>query len=111
MKNAVEAARGFGNRIEIRTRTVFKKASGDDPEGLCIEFIDDGPGIPEDAREKIFHPYFTTKYSGTGLGLMIVKRIVEEHEGHIDIDSSPETGTRVSIFIPFITRKLKLLTE
>jgi len=65
-----------------------------------IEIRDDGPGIPKDALEQVFDPYFTTKPGGTGLGLSITRGIVEEHGGTIDISSSPEWGCQVLITMP-----------
>jgi len=65
---------------------------------ICIH--NDGAPIPEELSERIFEPYFTTKRSGTGLGLAMVKKIVDEHGGHIAIDSRPEKGTLVTITLP-----------
>jgi signal transduction histidine kinase len=62
--------------------------------------VDDGPGIPEEVREKIFDPYVTTKEHGTGLGLAIVERIVFDHDGRIAVERSDERGTTFVIDIP-----------
>ena len=65
-----------------------------------IDISDTGTGIDETNLPRIFDPYFTTKPSGTGLGLAIVHRIVEAHEGEIRVESKPEKGTTVSVFLP-----------
>jgi signal transduction histidine kinase len=80
------------------------RVDDDDPSpGACararVDVIDRGPGIPEAVRERVFEPFFTTKASGTGLGLAVVKRIVDAHQGTIDIVSSP-AGTTFSILLP-----------
>jgi len=59
-------------------------------------------GIGADEREKIFLPFFTTKPSGTGLGMAIVKKIVDLHNGDIMLESSPGRGTRVRISLPAV---------
>jgi two-component system, NtrC family, nitrogen regulation sensor histidine kinase NtrY len=61
-------------------------------DGVAIVVEDDGPGVPEDARERVFDPYFTTKSEGTGLGLAIVKKIVVEHNGTISVRRSERLG-------------------
>ena len=65
---------------------------------VYIEFLDSGPGIPERILKKVFNPFFTTKEKGSGLGLCIVKSIVESHGGEIRIESKEGEGTRV-IFV------------
>jgi PAS domain S-box-containing protein len=65
-----------------------------------IAFVDGGPGIPPDVRQKIFTPFFTTKSRGSGLGLPTVKRFVEAHNGDVAIDCPPAGGTRVLIRLP-----------
>jgi len=65
-----------------------------------IDISDTGTGIDETNLPRIFDPYFTTKPSGTGLGHAIVHRIVEAHEGEIRVESKPEKGTTVSVFLP-----------
>ena len=63
-----------------------------EPGGVAIVVEDDGPGVPETARERVFDPYFTTKTEGTGLGLAIVKKIVVEHNGAIRVRKSERLG-------------------
>lgn len=65
-----------------------------------IEVADSGDGISAENLPKIFEPYFSTKETGTGLGLAIVKRIIDEHNGTIDVESNEETGTLFTIKIP-----------
>ena len=73
----------------------------DEVDTMCqIAFSDAGPGIPDDVREKIFTPFFTTKSRGSGLGLPTAKRLVEAHHGQIAIDCPPNGGTTVVIRLP-----------
>jgi len=65
-----------------------------------VEITDNGEGIPAEARAKILRPFFTTKPTGTGLGLVIVKKIMDLHGGKIEIDSTPGVGTAVRLVIP-----------
>jgi signal transduction histidine kinase len=65
-----------------------------------VEVSDTGVGIAPEDREKIFLPFFTTKPSGTGLGMSIVKKIVDLHGGDIAVESAPGRGTRVRIALP-----------
>ena len=67
---------------------------------------DNGPGIPENLREKIFEPFFSTKADGTGLGLPIVARIVDCLGGRIDIDSAPDWPTRFVVYLPAAQEKI-----
>ncbi len=94
LENALEAMSPEGKlRIDVSPKR------GRLPE-MVLHIHNDGVPIPDELIEKIFEPYFTTKRSGTGLGLAMVKKIVEEHEGHIAIQSSPEEGTLVTITLP-----------
>jgi signal transduction histidine kinase len=61
---------------------------------------DNGTGIAEEDRDRIFEPYFTTKPSGLGLGLDLTRRIVEAHGGKIVVDSQPGEGTRIRVHLP-----------
>jgi two-component system sensor histidine kinase HydH len=67
---------------------------------VLIDVIDKGCGIPPDKREKIFHPFFTTKREGTGLGLPIAKKIIEAHRGNIQVVDNPEQGLTFRIVLP-----------
>ncbi len=65
-----------------------------------IEIEDEGPGIPEDVRERVFEPFFTTKPEGTGLGLSLTRQFVREQRGDIRLDASAQGGARVRILLP-----------
>jgi signal transduction histidine kinase len=67
---------------------------------VMVDVADDGPGVPADVTDKIFNPFFTTKVTGTGLGLAIVRKIVDAHDGRIDVSSAPDTGTRFRVTLP-----------
>ncbi len=74
--------------------------SAQEEGGVLLKVTDQGKGIPEEHRSQIFTPFFTTKKQGTGLGLPIVKRIVEEHGGSVGLESSPGKGTTVKVNLP-----------
>lgn len=74
-----------------------------------IAFRDTGSGIPPEMFGRLFEPYFTTKADGSGLGLMIVQRIVQDHGGRIDIRSKPGEGTTFTILLPLDVRRVRLL--
>ena len=67
---------------------------------VVVQVDDNGPGIAEDRRERVFEPYETSRKSGTGLGLAIVKKIVLDHGGEIWIDASPLGGARFRLRLP-----------
>jgi PAS domain S-box-containing protein len=70
---------------------------------LAIHIADNGPGIPEDIRERIFDPLFSTKSFGVGLGLPLVRQIVEQHGGRITVDTALGEGTTVTLGLPLTT--------
>ena len=74
--------------------------AGADGQRVRIEIRDRGPGIPPDVKARIFEPFFTTKKGGTGLGLATVHRIVEEHQGSIEVDDRPGGGTVFTVWMP-----------
>jgi two-component system sensor histidine kinase HydH len=78
---------------------IYVKVSAGD-SAVTIEFEDEGEGIPEELMEKIWDPFFTTKAKGTGLGLGIVRNIIESHDGTVSIGNKPDTGTIVKIILP-----------
>jgi PAS domain S-box-containing protein len=101
VKNALEAMPDGGSlRIGI--------AAGD--ADLAISFQDTGRGIPAAEMGRIFEPYHTTKARGTGLGLMIVQRIVQDHGGQIEVTSKPGAGTCFRILLPLAERRIRMLT-
>ena len=65
-----------------------------------LTFADDGPGMPEDVMQRCLEPFFTTKTRGTGLGLPIAKRVVDEHGGSFTIATAAGAGTKVTIELP-----------
>jgi signal transduction histidine kinase len=67
-----------------------------------VRVADDGPGVPEAERDKIFYPFFTTKKQGSGVGLSIVRKIVNSHQGLIDYETGPEGGALFTVRIPMV---------
>jgi len=67
---------------------------------VVVEVSDDGPGVPAELNDRIFDPFFTTKPQGSGLGLPIVRKIVDAHDGRIDLSSEPGDGTRFRVTLP-----------
>lgn len=94
--NAVDATGGKG-RVRVAT-------GGDADARAWLLVEDDGPGIDDETKRRMFDPLFTTKPHGTGLGLAIVQRIAEEHGASIDVDSAPGKGTRIRLSFPAVPR-------
>src|SRR5438876_388863 len=93
MQNALEATeRQRSGRVEVRLHQ--RETAG------VVEIADNGVGIQPEHREKIFLPFYTTKPTGTGLGMAIVKKIMDLHGGEIEIDSAPGRGTTIRLIIP-----------
>jgi signal transduction histidine kinase len=90
--NAVDAVESGTGKVEINTES--------DGDNLYIKISDNGPGIPEMARGKIFEPFYSNKKSGTGLGLPISKKIIQSHNGSIEVSSEEGRGTTFTITIP-----------
>jgi len=96
--NLVENAlrHGFGLR-EVGVHN----ATSADREGVCIEVLDNGPGIPEEMRQRVFSRFWRTgPGAGSGLGMYIVRGIVEEHGGSIAISDAPGGGAKVGVWLP-----------
>ena len=100
IKNAFQAMRS-GGILRIRTEV--------NPTHVIISFIDSGHGIAPEEIGRLFEPYFTTKENGTGLGLMIVQRIVREHGGTIEVESDKDRGTTFRIKLPVHEKRTRLL--
>ena len=98
--NAVQEMKNSG-RLSVATAITTKRGSGDAQEKLAeISISDTGPGILPENQGKVFDPFFTTKDQGTGLGLTIVHRIVENYDGKIFLDSDGHSGTTFTLHFP-----------
>lgn len=78
---------------------------------IFIDFQDNGCGISEENMKKVFDPYFTTKFSGSGLGLTLVHQVIKEHNGQIQIYSKADEGTIVTLSLPLMKKPIRLLTQ
>jgi two-component system, sporulation sensor kinase E len=102
IKNAMQAM-SRGGALTLLT--------GENSDGVWVSVADTGGGIPQEQLARIFEPFYTTKKKGTGLGLMIVQRIVRAHGGKIEIESRVGQGTTFRILLPLHERKPRLLEE
>ena len=100
IKNSLEAMHRHGT---LRIRTDL------DDTHVIIRFVDTGGGMSAENLSRVFEPYFTTKPVGTGLGLLIVRRIVREHGGELSIESSKGKGLTLTIRLPYIERRIRML--
>jgi signal transduction histidine kinase len=95
-----------GGKVTLATRVSMNPLFGKMDLGggqrsmVEAQVIDEGSGIPPDARARVFDPFFTTKTHGLGLGLAICHQILEQHRGAIDITSEEGHGTTVTCFLP-----------
>ena len=90
--NAVQAMEGTGGNLSVKISP--------EEEFVRVEISDTGKGIPEENLPKIFEPYFSTKETGTGLGLAIVQKVVDVHDGVIEVTSTPGAGTQFVVKLP-----------
>lgn len=100
IKNSFEA---------IKRRGVLRIRTDRDDTHVIISFTDTGGGISAEDLGRVFEPYFTTKSSGTGLGLLIVRRIVREHGGELSIASSEGSGLTLTIRLPYMDKRVRML--
>jgi signal transduction histidine kinase len=100
MKNAIQAMTKGG---------VLRLQTDPGVDGVVVSVADTGGGIPQEQINRIFEPFYTTKKKGTGLGLMIVQRIVRDHHGRIYLESHVGKGTVFRIWLPLYERRTKLL--
>ena len=91
LRNASEAMKGQG-AIDVTVTG--------DGRGIAITIADHGPGVPDDLRQRVFEPYFTTKSDGTGLGLALVRQTLEAHRGTIALTATPGGGATFAIVFP-----------
>jgi len=97
LDNALAAV---GSKGQVTIRVSCDESIRDGERACEIEIADNGPGIPCESQAKLFTPYFTTKPSGSGLGLVIAKKVIEDHGGTIKIESKEGIGTRVVVRLP-----------
>jgi signal transduction histidine kinase len=99
LMNAYEAMEGQG-AVTISAHPARLDDGADGREALRVDVADNGPGMPPNVAERVFDPFYTTKAQGSGLGLAIVRKIVDAHDGRIDVQTSPEQGTTIRITLP-----------
>ena len=96
VRNAAEACDASGKRPQIVIRGAVDRS-----RGLCRVTVDDnGPGIAESDRDRVFQPFFTTRSRGTGLGLAVVQKIVVTHNGRVSVGRSTMGGASIEILLP-----------
>jgi PAS domain S-box-containing protein len=95
--NAVESLNGSG-KVTVRTDTA--RIGNREKSWLAVDILDNGIGIPSKHMSRIFDPFFTTKSGGTGLGLTVTHKIIEDHHGMIEVESQVDQGTMVRVVLP-----------
>jgi len=100
VRNSCQA---LGSDGEITVRT------GSDDENVFFTIADNGPGVPADRVSRVFEPYYTTKKTGSGLGLLIVHRIVHDHGGEVEFMSREGIGTEVTVYLPRAEKRMRFL--
>jgi two-component system, sporulation sensor kinase E len=102
IKNSFEA---------MKRRGILRIRTDADDTHVRVSFTDNGGGMSADALSRVFEPYYTTKASGSGLGLLIVRRIVREHGGELAIESTEGKGLTLTIRLPLADRRVRMLQE
>lgn len=102
LKNALEVSES-GQKVEVSLTNEHDR--------VYLKVSDEGPGIPEENREKIFEPYFTTKKEGTGLGLAQARKILEAHEGDLYVDPASKNGATFILSLPATPIGVKPIAE
>ena len=115
LTNAMEALAGEGHIWITAFYTAVEEApesteSPDRAGHVTVEVADDGPGVPVDVTDRLFSPFFTTKPSGSGLGLAIVRKIINAHDGRIDVKRRAGGGAIFGVRLPVSHRVLEAAT-
>jgi signal transduction histidine kinase len=97
--NAIEAIDGNGT-VTIRIARSERQAEDETAMEATVEVTDNGPGIADEDLKRIFNPFFTTRTSGTGLGLPAVRRIARAHGGSVEVTSTLGTGSTFTLHLP-----------
>lgn len=100
IKNSFEA---------MKRRGIMRIRTDMDGTYVLVSFTDTGGGMSAETLSRVFEPYFTTKQSGSGLGLLIVRRIVREHGGELAIESSEGKGITLTIRLPYLDKRVRML--
>jgi two-component system, sporulation sensor kinase E len=100
IKNSFEA---------MKRRGILRIRTGMDGTHVSVSFTDTGGGMSAESLSRVFEPYFTTKSSGSGLGLLIVRRIVREHGGEMAIESNEGKGLTLTIRLPYLDKRIRML--
>ncbi|MFN2475692.1 MAG: nitrogen regulation protein NR(II) [Chthoniobacterales bacterium] len=100
IKNSFEA---------MKRRGILRVRTDMDPSHVLVSFTDTGGGMSAETLSHVFEPYYTTKSSGSGLGLLIVRRIVREHGGELAVESSEGKGLTLTIRLPFLDKRVRML--
>jgi signal transduction histidine kinase len=100
LTNAYEAMDGRGRVVVSAEMVQLPHPDAARRAAVLVEVADDGPGMAPEVADKIFDPFFTTKAKGSGLGLAIVRKIVDAHDGKIDMRSAPQRGTAIRVTLP-----------
>ncbi|HBH45529.1 MAG TPA: PAS domain-containing sensor histidine kinase, partial [Hyphomonas atlantica] len=106
LKNAAEAIEGMPEEADVQGH--IRVSLTESEKGLDITIEDNGPGFPEDVRDRLLEPYVTTREKGTGLGLAIVNRIIVDHGGSISLQNRLDgmRGARVRVWLPHDSLKV-----
>ena len=102
LRNAIEACSAARVPPLVSIDSAIDRVAG----VSALSFCDNGPGFRESERERVFHPFFTTKALGTGLGLALVQKIVVTHNGRVIAENRPNGGGRVKVVLPLISGRL-----
>ncbi|OFW15500.1 MAG: hypothetical protein A3H29_00685 [Acidobacteria bacterium RIFCSPLOWO2_02_FULL_67_21] len=99
LTNAYEAMEGRG-RVVVTASAARIDDGTEGRAAVLVELADEGPGMTPEVAERVFSPFFTTKPQGSGLGLAIVRKIVDAHDGSIDLQTTPGAGTTIRVTLP-----------
>ncbi|MDE2040188.1 MAG: HAMP domain-containing protein [Elusimicrobia bacterium] len=100
MQQAVRNLIGNGIEVMPQKGTIHVRTARQADGNVLIEIGDTGPGIPPEVLDKIFAPFFTTKARGTGLGLAVVRKVMDRHRGRVDVESAAARGTIFRLYLP-----------
>ncbi|MGI8435557.1 MAG: two-component system sensor histidine kinase NtrB [Chthoniobacterales bacterium] len=93
----------------MKRRGILRIRTDMDPTHVTVSFTDTGGGMTAENLGRVFEPYFTTKTTGSGLGLLIVRRIVREHGGELSLESSEGQGLTIAIRLPYLDKRVRML--